>query len=822
MALKNCLFGKESPVSAFRELLGSGVRLIFDGAMGTMLQARGLAPGQNPESFCLENPDILRGVHEDYARAGADVLTTNTFGGTRFKLPAGIEVFEFNRLMARAARSAAETAGDRCVFVAGSVGPSGHFLRPLGELDFEELVKAFQEQIRGLIEGGVDCLIAETQFDIAEARAIVVAARRESDLPLAVSMTYEAGRTLTGSDVEVCVATLANMGVDLIGMNCSAGPVEMRAAAADLLRFSPTPVLIQPNAGLPELKDGNTVFPLGPGPFAELTSAFAASGIQCVGGCCGTSPDHIAALRRAISGLPKPEAGRQSSGIVLTSRSQVLRIGKDEPLRIIGERINPTGKKQLTAELQAGEFGAALRLADEQVEAGAHILDVNVGAPLVDEAVCLPELVARLAARHPLPLAFDSSNMDAVEKALTVYPASPLVNSISGEEGRMERLGPLCRDFGAPFILLPLRGKTLPVKAAERIAIVEDLLARMEALRIPRRLAMVDALVLAASSSPEAGRECLEFIRYCTHTLDLPTTCGLSNISFGLPARELLNGTFLNLAVGAGLCSCIANPSNVRITESVDAANLLLGHDAGAERFIACYSGWSGGGSTPVPGKLAGTSAAATVATLATLATIEEAVIAGHRDAIETLIQAALDAGEEPFAIVGERLIPAITEVGARYERKEYFLPQLIRSAETMQKAFARLRPLLEKDSRSSVRPVVVMATVEGDIHDIGKNIVNLMLGNHGFEVVDLGKDVKADLIVEAAARHGAVLIGLSALMTTTMVRMKDTVELLQERGLEKKVMVGGAVVTDDFARSIGAHYAKDAVDAVRLAQSLV
>jgi len=803
-------------VSAFRERLRSGARLLFDGAMGTMLQARGLAPGQDPESFCLEHPDILRGVHADYARAGADVLTTNTFGGTRFKLPAGIEVFEFNRLMARAARSAAEETGGGRVFVAGSLGPSGKFLRPLGELDFEELVQAFQEQIRGLLEGGVDCLIAETQFDIAEARAIVVAARRESDLPLAVSMTYEAGRTLTGSDVEICVATLANMGVDVIGMNCSAGPVEMRAAAAELLRFSPVPVLIQPNAGLPELKEGKTVFPLGPEPFAELTSAFAAAGAQCVGGCCGTSPDHIAALRRAISGLPKPETGPQPSGIVLTSRSQVLRIGKHEPLCIIGERINPTGKKQLTAELQAGEFGAALRLADEQVEAGARILDVNVGAPLVDEAVCLPELVARLAARHPLPLAFDSSNMDAVEKALAVYPASPLVNSISGEEGRMERLGPLCRDFGAPFILLPLRGRKLPVKAAERIAIVEDLLARMEALRIPRRLAMVDALVLAASSSPEAGRECLEFIRYCTHTLDLPTTCGLSNISFGLPARELLNATFLNLAAGAGLCSCIANPSNARIAESMDAANLLLGHDAGAERFIARYSGWNGGGAAPIPGKLAGTSVATTVAT------IGEAVIAGHRDVIETLIQAALDAGEEPFAIVGERLIPAITEVGARYERKEYFLPQLIRSAETMQKAFAILRPLLEKDSRSSVRPVVVMATVEGDIHDIGKNIVNLMLGNHGFEVVDLGKDVKADLIVEAAVRHGAVLIGLSALMTTTMVRMKDTVELLKERGLEKKVMVGGAVVTDAFARSIGAHYARDAVDAVRLAQSLV
>lgn len=805
-------------MSAFRERLQSGSRLLFDGAMGTMLQARGLGPGRNPEIFCLENPDILRRIHADYVKAGADVLTTNTFGGTAFKLPEGTSVRDFNRLMARGAKAAAGESGGRKVFVAGSVGPSGKFLRPLGDLTFEELVTAFQEQIRGLMEGGIDLVLAETQFDIAEARAIVVAARREGELPVAVSMTYEAGSTLTGSDVEVCVTSLANMGVDLIGMNCSAGPFEMREAAAELLRLSPVPVLIQPNAGLPELKDGATVFPLGPDAFAGMTADFAARGAQCVGGCCGTTPGHITALRAAIDRLPRPEGRPHFAGIALSSRSHVLRIGRGEPLCLIGERINPTGKKQLAAELQAGEFDAALKLADEQAEAGVRILDVNVGAPMVDESACLPELVSRLISRHPLPLAFDSPDMGAVEKALAVYPASPLVNSISGEEGRMERLGPLCRDFGAPFILLPLRGGKLPLKARERIAIVEDLLAQMDALRIPRRLAMVDALVLASSSSPDAGRECLDFIRYCAQTLELPTTCGLSNISFGLPARELLNATFLGLAVGAGLSSCIANPSNPRIAEAVDAANLLLGHDAGAETFISRYSRWSGGGSAEAA------SGAVSVRTKdsAQPVSIEEAVIAGRRDDISTLVQAALDAGEQPFAIVGDRLIPAITEVGVKYERKEYFLPQLIRSAETMQKAFALLRPLLEKDTRAASRPVVVMATVEGDIHDIGKNIVNLMLGNHGFEVVDLGKDVKAEAIVTAAEEHGAALIGLSALMTTTMVRMKETVDLLKERGIEKKVMIGGAVVTDEFARSIGAYYSKDAVEAVRLAQSLV
>ena len=785
--------------------------------MGTMLQARGLAPGQNPESFCLERPDVLRGIHVEYVRAGANVLTTNTFGGSRFKLPKDIEPLTFNRLMAKAAREAAEEGGGR-IFVAGDVGPSGHFLRPLGDLAFEELVSGFQEQIRGLMQGGVDLILAETQFDIAEARAIVIAARREGDLPVAVSMTYEAGRTLTGSDVAVCAATLANMGVDLIGMNCSAGPVEMREAAAYLLENCPAPVLVEPNAGLPELKDGATVFPLAPEPFADLTAAFARDGAQAVGGCCGTTPAHIAALAKAIADLPPPAARPRTSGITLTSRSSLLRIGAASPLRVIGERINPTGKKQLSAELQAGEFTTALRFADEQIAAGALILDVNVGAPMVDEGVLLPELVMQLTARHGVPLSIDSADKEAVAKALAAYPASPLVNSISGEPGHMERLGPLCRDYGAPFILLPLRGKKLPVLAAERIAILEDLLGQMDELGVPRRLAMVDALVLTVSSSPEAARECLAFIRHCTEALGLPVTCGLSNVSFGLPARELINASFLSLAAGAGMNCCIANPANTRIAEAVDAANLLLGHDPGAEGFIGRYSGWkSGAGGPASPG-----SAGSAPVERSGPPTIENAVIAGRRDEIEALVRAALAQGEEPFALVSGRLIPAINEVGAKYERKEYFLPQLIRSAETMQAAFTILKPLLEEDARAPERPVIVMATVEGDIHDIGKNIVNLMLGNHGFDVIDLGKDVPAHIVVREAAKRKAVLIGLSALMTTTMVRMADTVKLLRDQGLGIPVMIGGAVVTDEYAKSIGAHYARDAVDAVRLATSLL
>jgi 5-methyltetrahydrofolate--homocysteine methyltransferase len=801
--------------------------LVFDGGMGTMLQSRGLPPGVSPELFCLARPDVLVGIHADYLRAGADVLTTNTFGGCVYKLgtgPGAPDVVEFNRAMARAAREAVASSG-REAFVAGSVGPSGHFMRPLGDLDPAELVAAFRAQIRGLVQGGADLILAETQFDLAEARAIVLAVRAECDLPVGVSMTFENGVSLTGTRPEVFVQSMLNMGVDLVGTNCSAGPEQMVEVADELLAISEVPVLVEPNAGLPELVDGKTVFRLGPDDFARHTARFAAAGARLLGGCCGTTPDHIAALRGALDALSGgliPDPARRD-GIVLTTRAQAVHIGAGSPIRIIGERINPTGKKQLIAELQAGEFAQALRFADEQVEAGAPVLDVNVGAPMVDEAVLLPALVERLVARHALPLSLDSSNADAIAGALPFHPGSPLVNSISGEPGRMEHLGPLCRDHGAPFILLPLKGRKLPVTAAERIAIIEELLQQADGLRIPRRLVMVDVLALAVSSKAEAARHCLDTIRWCA-AQGLPTTIGLSNISFGLPARELLNSTFLAMAAGAGLSSCIAHPGNARIREAVAASGVLLGLDANAEAFIEGYSGWTpgnGDAGTAQAGGAGGASGAGGVKAKA--ATLEEAVIRGDREGALALVDRALSEGADPFSLVQDKLIPGITEVGRRYERREYFLPQLIRSAETMQHAFRKLQPLLEAQRGQETRPVIIMATVEGDIHDIGKNIVTLMLGNHGFDVVDLGKDVKAADIVEAAERHGAGVIGLSALMTTTMVRMEDTVRLVRERGLPVKVMVGGAVVTPAFAEAIGADgYSADAVEVVRVAKELL
>jgi 5-methyltetrahydrofolate--homocysteine methyltransferase len=805
----------------FRSILADGRLHFFDGGFGALLQARGLPPGVAPEAYGFANPEPVAAIHAEYAAAGAEVVTTNTFGGTRFKLDPGADVRAMNRALAATAKRA--VAGR--AFVAGSVGPCGHFVRPLGELSFRDLVAAFREQIEGLAEGGADLILGETQFDLAEAKALVIAAREVCDLPVGLTMTFESGRSLTGTAPLTFVDTMQNLGVDLLGTNCSAGPEQLVDVVRAMLPRLSTPLIVQPNAGLPELDEsGRTVFRLGADDFAAQCRIFAELGAKFIGGCCGTTPDHIRALRAGLDGRAwtRPEPADRSP-LVLTCRGASVAFGGGNRLRIIGERINPTGKKQLAEELARGEHAEALRLAQEQVAHGADVLDVNVGAPMVDETAVLPELALALSGRFEAPLVLDSPNADAIEAALWTQPGSVLVNSISGEPGRMQRLGPLCKKFGAPFILLPLEGRKLPYTAAERIAVIDRLLAEADALGIPRRLIIVDALVLTVSSKPEAARHCLDTVRHCTEVLGLPTTMGLSNVSFGLPARELLNSAFLGLSMGAGLSSCIANPASRRLRETMAASEVLLARDAQAGRYIADYANWQPSGGAAAGGGAGASSGPAAAGVSAGAAkTPAEAVIAGDKAALLAMIEAELEAGGDPFALVDGSLIPAILEVGVKYERKEYFLPQLLRSAEAMQAGFARLEPLLLASGRAEKKTPVVMATVEGDIHDIGKNIVCLMLKNHGYEVHDLGKDVPAAKIVDEAERVGAKVIGLSALMTTTMVRMEDTIKLVRERGLDIKVMIGGAVVTEAFAESIGAHgFSRDAVAAVRLAGEL-
>ncbi len=800
-----------------RTLIKNKTPLFIDGAMGTMLQALGMPKGTNPAEFCMERTDIVEKIHLEYLKAGANIVITSTFGGTKYKLPAHLSVEEFNEKMALTARRAVNQAkqlSEIPYFVAGDIGPVGKFLRPLGELDPNDFISAIREQVRGLIKGGVDLIFIETQFDLAEVRAAVAAARMETDLPIFASMTFEDGVSLTGSSPEIFAATMQNMGIDAIGVNCGAGPEQMLPVIKRILASCTLPVFVEPNAGLPELIDGETVFRLAPQEFAEKTGEIAKEGVYILGGCCGTSPEHIKALCDKVLSLVINEQKRKvRSGIRLTSRSSLVHIGRSQALTMIGERINPTGKKALTAELQAGKFDLALQYADEQIAMGTRILDVNVGAPHVHEESMLPSLVETLVSRVQTPLCIDSSNPDAIIAALPFHPGSALVNSISGEEGKMERLAPICRIWGSPFILLPLTGAQLPKSSSERITIIEKLLLKAEQFNIPRHLIMVDILALTAASDSNAPKACLETVKWCD-SQHLPTTLGLSNISFGLPARDLVNSSFFAMAAGSGLTSCIANPSNIRIREALDSANLLLDHDSNAENFTTNYAKWTSQNQNQAQ-------TANQVKVGAT--TAEEAVILGDKDHIIKMIDEELAKGADPFKLVRERLIPAIQEVGILYEKKEYFLPQLLRSASTMQEAFAHIKPLLEENGQNTDKQKIILATVQGDIHDIGKNIVGLLLSNHGYEVIDLGKDVPAEIIVKKAMEENVQLIGLSALMTTTMPRMEETIKLIQEKNLSCKVMIGGAVVTKEYAQSIHAHgFALDAVEAVRVAKELL
>lgn len=800
----------------FLKTLAKKEILIVDGAMGTMLQAEGMPAGIEPARFCLENPDILKKIYKAYIDAGANIITTATFGANIFKLPAsvnGLDIFETNKKLAELACQAAKESG-KPVIVAGDMGPTGVFVKPLGSVEPEEMIRAFERQAAGLAAGGVDLLFLETQFDLAEIRLSIAGIKKACKLPIMASMTFEQGVTLTGSTPEIFAQTMQNMGVAALGTNCSLGPDEMIPVVESLLACSDCPVVVQPNAGLPELREGVTVFPLAPEPFAQKTAKFAQMGAQIVGGCCGTTPAHIKALAQAIKNIKYvPRRIINENCVFLTSRSKLVTIGQNNPLAIIGERINPTGKPVLAKQLSEGKFEEVIRLADEQIAAGANVLDVNVGAALVDESVVLPQVVSLLVERQILPLALDSPNMEAIHKAAPYCPGSCLVNSISGEPGRMENLGPLCRDLGLPFILLPLLGASLPELAKERIKITETLLAQAENLGIPSRLILVDILALSVSSMPKGGSECLKMLEWCQKS-GYPTTVGLSNISFGLPARILLNSTFMALARGAGLSSCIVNPCLDKIQETRDSLAVLEGFDESSNHFIKSYAQYAQKKTESPARDTARDDSGKTASTL------YDCVLLGDREKVEAYVEQELSNGTKPFTIVNEVLIPAITEVGVLYESKEYFLPQLIRSAETMQAAFARLKPLLEKEDSQLKKPVIVMATVQGDIHDIGKNIVSLLLGNHGFEVIDAGKDVPADKIVQLAKDKNAQIIGLSALMTTTMPRMKDTIKIVRDNSLPIKIMVGGAAVTQAFAESIGADaYCEDAVDSVKAAK---
>jgi len=793
-------------VNKVKKLLNNKV-VVLDGATGTELQKRGMPGGVSPEIWSFQNPKIISAVHAGYQEAGADIVYASTFGANRIKLKAygSYNVSEVNKKLACIAKGAVNGKA----LVAGDIGPTGKFVEPFGPLKFEEAVEIFKEQVRGLLTAGVDLFAIETMMDIQEARAALIAVKELTDKFTMVTMTYESdGRTLNGTDPLTALNTLQSLGADAIGCNCSAGPQQMLRLIKSMKPYAKVPLIAKPNAGMPKLVKGKTSFDMSPEKFASFAKELVSAGVGLLGGCCGTTPEHISKVKRKVYGLKPAVPLKKIPSVLSSARKSVILKGK-KSFTIIGEAINPAGKKVFQKELRERKTSLIRQLAREQEKAGALLLDVNVGTAGIDETKTLKSVINMLAVNSSLPLVIDSSRVEAVEAALRVYPGRALINSISGEKNKLKKLLSLAAKYGAMFILLPLKGKNLPKTFGQRKQIISDIFKQAKKSGFSKDDIIVDAMALAISSQSRAALEALKTIAWVSNNLKCNSLVGLSNISFGLPKRALINTTFLALARRKGLSLAIANPLKLKVKYSKLAENLLLGKDKDAKAFLAYFSKVSR--EKKEVGIL-----------LSAEEKISQAIIGGNREDIKEFIREAVSSGLKASELVHKIMIPAINKVGDLFDKKEYFLPQLIASAEAMKIAFEELEPYLKEDDLGrGKKTVVLLATVKGDIHDIGKNIVALMLKNHGFDIIDLGKDVSAEKIIKEIKRHKSLIVGLSSLMTTTMVNMKEVVDKAKEQGLNCRFIIGGAVVTRSFARSLGAEYASDSVEAVRVAKKL-
>ncbi len=783
--------------------------VILDGATGTELQKKGMPAGVCPELWCLENPRITQEIHASYAQAGAQIVYTCTFGANRFKLAqygAGENVYEINRGLARSARQAV----GKKIMVAGDIGPTGLFIEPFGSLGFEEAVAAYKEQVRGLIDGGCDLIVIETMIDIQETRAALLAVKETKDIFTISSMTYEKdGHTLNGTDPVSALITLQSLGADAVGCNCSTGPEKMLEFISLMKPYATVPLVAKPNAGMPRLENGTTVFDMDADAFGSWGVKLAQAGANMIGGCCGTTPLHIRELAKTLAGRnPRPPV-RKSIGALSSSRGCVI-FAENNPLYIVGERINPTGKKALQQELLEGKTSIIRQMAAGQEKQGAHLLDVNVGQPGIDEVKTIKSTIGLLTTTTKLPLAVDSSKVETIEAALRMYPGRMLINSISGEKEKMAKLLPLAAKYGAMFILLPLLDGEIPHTAEKRQAVIKNIYSQARKYGFTKDDFLVDCLVMAVASDPQAAQETLKTLRWCTENFHSRTIFGLSNVSFGMPGRTWLNAAFLAMAQLNGLTAAIANPESTEFMNIKKAGDALTAKEKGALKFIEHFSGQQN--APPGP---------AESAILSPQEKITAAVLEGNRENITSLIEAILTAGMAASELVDKIMIPAIVRVGDFYEKKIYFLPQLMASAETMKQALDYLEPHLKKNAAGD-KGKILMATVKGDIHDIGKNIVALLLRNYGYNVIDLGKDVPAEEIIKAAREKNPDVIGLSALMTTTMVKMKEVVDTARAQGIKTPFILGGAVVTAEYAASIGAAFAKDGVEAVKVVEKLI
>ena len=796
----------------FRKYIRENI-VILDGATGTNLMAAGMPVGVCPEEWVMEHPQVILDLQKAYVDNGTNIVYAPTFTGNRIKLlEYGLQekINEINTTLVGLSKQA---VGDRAL-VAADMTMTGRQLFPLGDLMFEELLEVYKEQARILDEAGADVFVVETMMSLQECRAAVLAIKEVSDLPIMVTLTYnEDGRTLFGTPPETAVVVLQSLGVDAIGVNCSTGPAEMIALVEKMAEYSTVPLIAKPNAGLPELEDGKTVYKMTPDMFADAMRGLVEAGASIVGGCCGTTPEHIRALTEAVKSMPvhKPLEHHRR---VLASERKNVEIDLDGNFTVVGERINPTGKKKLQAQLREGSLDMVCEMAESQEEFGASILDVNMGMNGIDELEMMRRAVYEVISVTNLPLCIDSSHVEIIEAALRIYPGRALINSISLEEKKCRPLMRIAKKYGAMAILLPLSDKGLPENLDEKKEIIRRLLEIADEEGLSRDSLIIDGLVATVGANRMAALETLDTIAYCKNELQIPTICGLSNISFGLPERINVNTAFLTMAIANGLTMAICNPGQAMLVNASLAADLLLAKEDSDNIYVENVVALSQTEQTAAK-NAAGVSEEGS--------RVYHDVVKGNKGSIVENVKKELESGKNPQAIIDEDLIPAVNKVGELFEQKKYFLPQLIAGATAMDLAIEYITPLLHIEENAKPKGTVIMATVEGDIHDIGKNLVVLMLKNYGYKVVDLGKDVPLDKIIAAAKEEHADIIGLSALMTTTMMRMKDAVEYVRANNLPYKVIIGGAVVSQNFADEIGADgYSKDANEAVKLVDKLL
>jgi len=774
--------------------------LLFDGGFGTMLQQRGLKTGEQPDMLNLTNPELVKQIHKEYVEAGADIITANTFSSNRHKLPENVTVDE---VVGAAIRLAKEAGAKK---VALDISQIGILLEPVGTLKFEEAYGYFKETVIAGVKHGADIILIETMSDLLEAKAAVLAAKENSSLPVFVSMTLgEDGRTFLGADAKTIALTLSSLGVDAVGLNCSLGPEEMLPIIKEITEYSRVPVLVQPNAGMPVYRNGETVYTVTAEDFVSAISKMLDFGVTVVGGCCGTTPEYTRQLRKLLSSR-KPVKRNIKKVTAVTSAQQTVVL--ENNIAVIGERINPTGKKKLKAALINGDCDYIVNEAITQTERGADILDVNVGLPEIDETKTLAETVKLIQSVTGLPLQIDSSSPEAIEKACRVYCGKPIINSVNGKDESLESILPIAKKYGAAVVGLTLDENGIPDTAKERFRIAEKILNRALEYGIPREDVLIDSLVLTASTNQKAVMQTLETIKLVKKNLGLKTVLGVSNVSFGLPNRELVNSTFLASAFGAGLDMPILNPSSERYMDVVNAFKVLNSQDENAASFIEKYASL----------EIKDSRVSLNEKPVETGNDMEALIFTGRKKETALLTEKMLET-VAPVEIIDKYFIPALDRVGEKYEKGEFFLPQLMSSAETVKAGFDVLKKHLPADTDAN-KGEILLATVKGDIHDIGKNIVKMLLENYGYKVIDLGKDVGIEEIVETVKRKNIKLVGLSALMTTTVRNMEKTISALRREVPDCKIMVGGAVLNSDYAKQVGAdYYSKDAAGSAKIAE---